>query len=324
MPALPTQKARALLAYLIANRGRDIARERLLDLLWSEADPDRAREGLRTALSSIRRAVRRVHDGADDVFYANKAVVRWIATTDYDADRFASLATSEDARTQHEALALYVGDFLEGNYEEWPSAERERLAGIYEHLLARVVRWTRDPTAARLLLDRNPYDETAYLVLIEAETRAKRPSAARLLLEKYRAAMSELGNAPSPALEEQLHASADDALTAATPLPATLSGFIGRTTEIAGVKALLTRARLLRIVGRGGIGKTRLALAAATDVAPAFTEGVSFVDLAAIADPAYIDSSIATAVLGKMPASLERSSLDMLTMELGRVAFWSS
>lgn len=312
VPPVPTQKARALLAYLVANRGRDVGRERLMELFWDEAEPERAREGLRTALSSIRHALREVHGDPDALLFADKSVVRWIAATDYDADRFVTLANSDDVAEQREALALYGGDFLEGNYDEWASNERERIAGAYETSLANVLRHTRDPSIARRLLERNPYDETAYAVLIESEARAHRPAAAKELLEKYRTAMAELGAEPSAQLEQRLLAAADEPVAPESNVPTPLSSFIGRADEIAQVKGLLQRSRLLSVVGAGGIGKTRIALAVAADVAQTFDDGVRFVDLAAIADRRYIDSTIATAVLGTLPTSLERAPQELL------------
>src|SRR5690348_653410 len=43
-PALSTQKARALLAYLVAHRESEVARERLLEMFWPDATPDAARD----------------------------------------------------------------------------------------------------------------------------------------------------------------------------------------------------------------------------------------------------------------------------------------
>ena len=49
-------------------------------------------------------------------------------------------------------------------------------------------------------------------------------------------------------------------------LPAEASSFIGRRREIAEVRKKLTEARLVSLVGPGGVGKTRLAIRAATDL----------------------------------------------------------
>src|SRR4051794_38550863 len=83
--------------------------------------------------------------------------------------------------------------------------------------------------------------------------------------------------------------------TSGTPrhsLPVQLTSFIGRDREIVAVKDLLTKARLVTLVGPGGSGKTRLALRAATDLIGEFGDGVHFVALAPIRDPDLVVPTI--------------------------------
>jgi predicted ATPase len=78
-------------------------------------------------------------------------------------------------------------------------------------------------------------------------------------------------------------------------LPTQRTGFIGRDSEVAAVKELLLRdeVRLVTLSGPGGIGKTRLALQVAAEVASSFPSGVCFIPLAGVTDPALIPSIIA-------------------------------
>src|SRR5438046_3523764 len=62
-------------------------------------------------------------------------------------------------------------------------------------------------------------------------------------------------------------------------LPGQLTSFIGRETEVAEIKQLISRTRLLTLTGSGGNGKTRLALQTAAEMVDHFANGVWFVDV---------------------------------------------
>ena len=79
-------------------------------------------------------------------------------------------------------------------------------------------------------------------------------------------------------------------------LPRQASSFVGRNADLARVKDLLGTGALVTIVGTGGVGKTRLALAAATDVLNDMPDGAWFVDFASLVDPALVPSAILSAL----------------------------
>ena len=62
------------------------------------------------------------------------------------------------------------------------------------------------------------------------------------------------------------------------------TSFIGREQEVAALVEAVKRARLITLTGMGGIGKTRLADAAARRLSDAFEDGTFFVELAATSD----------------------------------------
>jgi predicted ATPase/class 3 adenylate cyclase len=91
-------------------------------------------------------------------------------------------------------------------------------------------------------------------------------------------------------------------------LPVQLTSFVGRNEEIAEVKRLLGRARLLTLTGPGGTGKSRLALQVAAELLLGFGDGAFFVDLSSVTDPGLVPSAVAQ-VLG-VPEAAGRPILE--------------
>jgi predicted ATPase len=116
--------------------------------------------------------------------------------------------------------------------------------------------------------------------------------------------VEELGVDPGPELQDLEHRILNHDPSLAAPaapepsrskLPTPPTPLVGRRLEVAAVGALLRRddVRLVTLTGPGGAGKTRLALAVASELGPELRDGAVFVDLAAVRDPALLGSALA-------------------------------
>lgn len=94
-------------------------------------------------------------------------------------------------------------------------------------------------------------------------------------------------------------------------LPTQLTSFIGRQDEINKVTELLAEHRMVTPTGSGGCGKTRLAIEVANHVQTTFTDGIWFVELAPIADPALVPQTVITTL--NLRQDSVRSGLQVLT-----------
>lgn len=98
-------------------------------------------------------------------------------------------------------------------------------------------------------------------------------------------------------------------------LPVQFTSFVGRDAEIDDVQRILADHRLVTLTGAGGVGKTRLAVQVATEVAGDFAGGVWLVDLAPITDPDLVPVAVARS-LG-LPDQQGSSTMDTLLRFVG-------
>jgi len=94
-------------------------------------------------------------------------------------------------------------------------------------------------------------------------------------------------------------------------LPVHFTSFVGRDKQLTQVRELLADSRLVTLTGAGGVGKTRAAVEIAAQLAGEFADGVWYVDLAPITDPAVVPIRAARAF--GLPDQPGRSTMDTLT-----------
>jgi DNA-binding SARP family transcriptional activator len=101
------KKARALLAFLAAQNGEAVSRERLADLLWPYQGSEQGRHSLRNCLLELRKALGRGAASDLEGDFANCRIENAIV----DLDDFERLSRSQDRGELHMAADLYRGDF---------------------------------------------------------------------------------------------------------------------------------------------------------------------------------------------------------------------
>jgi len=309
-----SRKAPALLCYL-AVTGRPYSRQALAGLLWGESPESKALASLRTVLSNLRQHLAPYLDitrqtvGLDPESTWTLDANRFVELLNFGLQN-ENDPSEEQAAALEAALELYRGDFLEGFYlddapafEEWVWGQRERLRqlalrGLYvlgEVYLNREDYAASIDTATRLLAI-EPWQEAVHQQLMRALALSGQRNAALAQYETCRRVLQEeLGVAPTPettALYEQLQqlrvgtplATREPLVMPVAPphnLPRLLTPFFGRERERAQLHRLVREpsSRWITLVGPGGVGKTRLALAAAEALLREFQDGIWFVPL---------------------------------------------
>ena len=187
--ALPTKKAKALLAYCALNHGQVQHRDKLATLLWGDRGEQQARNCLRQTLFVLRSALG--NKGVAFLRAQGDTIVGDPAAIEVDVLRFERLAAERTPAALEQAAALYRGDLLEGfvvnaePFERWLAQESERLRDLQMEVLARLLRHQKEeepPAAAirtaRRLLALDPFAETVHRALMCLHVRAGRREAA--------------------------------------------------------------------------------------------------------------------------------------------------
>ena len=223
------------------------------------------------------------------------------------------------------AVDLYRGDFLAQfflpdsiPFEEWAIVKREAFQQQVLQALSQLIsflerrgEYQKAADYARRQLEISPWREETHRQLMRLLVLNNQRSEALMQYERCKRMLAEeLGVTPdeiTTTLYEQIRDQEDGsielsllAIQAERPhnLPPQLTPFLGREKELAQLQTLFDNpdCRLITLIGLGGIGKTRLAIQAATEQLESFADGVFFVDLSPLQQPLELAPALAKAL----------------------------
>jgi len=313
LPPVRSRKILWALALLTLRNGRPVDREWLARTLWPETDLTQALANLRPALSALRTAL---GTQASRIESPDRRTLRLDLEGAFaDVAIFDKLVASSRSTDLELAVDLYRGPLLEGCAEEWVFQERDsreracvaallRLGEIATHggnFALAADRYRRAVTLMpladsprRALMealvqggDRNGALDVyrQFADLLRAEINAEPEEATSRLYLQLRRQIREdgRGSAPRPGPYK-----------AVGQLPHPLANLVGREEERTEVISEIRRSRLVTLVGPGGIGKTRLAIEAAREVARDYPDGAWWVALEALSNEDLLERHIAS------------------------------
>jgi predicted ATPase/DNA-binding SARP family transcriptional activator len=318
--------ARSFLAALVLARGHAVTTEALIDELWPADQPRGARAALQTLVSRLRRASQEglvvststgYALGCDpdevDLTRAERAAVEPAA---------AEPAAAHDVRAALDLWRGTPGDDVDGDLGETLAARAAAARRALRRALGTTLLdaghadeavdvWTAEAAA-------NPLDEVAVAGCMRALVAAGRTAEALAAFAAHRDRLvEELGADPSADLvrlnaDLLRRSAADTGRARRIGLRAAPTALVGRQDDLDSVTDLLSRNRLVTILGAGGLGKTRLAQAVAAEV-PADC-GVVVSELAPLA-PADVVPALG-ALLGIAEFRTARSLHDVVVADL--------
>ncbi|HEY3880345.1 MAG TPA: BTAD domain-containing putative transcriptional regulator [Trebonia sp.] len=266
-------RPQALLAALAAHESRPVGPAALIELVWGDEAPSNGMKSLQVLVSRARSAC-----GADVIVRDGTGYRLGAAPGEIDSVRLSRLArdataaldrdAARAAELAREALALAGGLTRVTDDEEGPLAEVRRRAAadtaVARLILARASSRTGAHAEAlpelELAYAGSPQDEPLLADLLRSEAAVRGPAVALQRFEHYRRDLRDrLGADPG----EQLRQTQRGLLALDRPVRRGVrydaTELIGRDRDLDRLRALLASARVVSIVGPGGLGKTRLA-----------------------------------------------------------------
>ncbi|NYJ32378.1 BTAD domain-containing putative transcriptional regulator [Nocardiopsis aegyptia] len=303
-------KVRALLVSLLLARGATVSADRLVHDLWGDRPPAKPLPVLQARVSQLRGVLDRAEPGARALL-RRRAPGYALATEDVDAIRFDTLleraAHATDPRQDlARALELWRGpalaEFADTDHVRAAVAgwEERRATALEDLAEARLAAGEHSALATELAAEtgHHPYRERLHAAHIRALYGSGRQVEALAAYARLRVRLADdMGVDPGPDLVALHRAvlSQDPALdpvprpTRPTGnLPAPTGALVGRERDLNLLTALVREHRLVTLTGPGGVGKTRMALAAghAWDRGPGAVWFVELAPLTADGDPA--------------------------------------
>lgn len=271
-----------LLVYLLLHRGAPVSRAHLAFLFWPDLPEGRTRNNLRQALHQLRQIL----PEADQFLETDTLTIFWRLNSPFwfDLAEFEKALSAADAAEQTgnqnvlytalvRALALYQGDLLSSCYDDWITAERERLRQKYVSSLERLILLLdnkRDyPQAIRFaqqLVRHDPLHENGYRLLMRLYAlHNDRTSALQIYQSCVDVLQRELGVEPEMVTQELY----DHLLSADPPVAETTQGeqwklpLVGRDDIWRQLLNIWSRifvggSHFVLLSGEAGIGKTRM------------------------------------------------------------------
>jgi predicted ATPase/DNA-binding SARP family transcriptional activator len=323
---------RKILAALLVDANAVVSTSRLIELVWGDDPPASDRNALQTYVARLRRRLRtaatpapivtrppgyaiELHPHQLDSLEFRELLDQARATLHVDPRRALEILDDALALWRGPAFAEFVDDDVAR--AEAASLEEARQTAV-ENRVDALLALGRSADAVSVLegvVATHPLRERPHAQLMRALASCGRQVDALRLYQRFRERLTdECGLEPSASLREleghilaqAAHVAPAEPLAPSPPtegnLAPAITTFVGREDEVAGLVGLLARARVVTLVGVGGVGKSRLALRLAETVAPSFPDGTWVVELARLSLPEAVPHAVAAALGVALPA----------------------
>ncbi len=315
--SFPTRRCAYILARLALAHQRQLSRAQLAEVLWPDEYYDATRIRLRQELTRLRRALGSLESIIEPIGESIRLDVSRLEIDVDDFERSARLAKETDDPQRRLVMLARIVEigrmpFMAESSDDWVRIERIRLnvvryGALVDLGVAHLEVGDADQalTAARNAIDIVSDREDAYLLAARALGALGHRADALSQLDILREIAAETrGGRISPRamrVEAELSSTGSQENVGSTPsvrfpISAPTEPLLGRAEQLALLVEHLHpttgEARILTVLGIGGIGKTHLIRHSCVRMAPAFERRVAFIDLSNIADAAIVPTAI--------------------------------